>query len=58
MKEHLIIDISATIIQSIIVPARGGAAVTSFFRDFFFKPAKNKMWLSGKIGKKGKAYTI
>ena len=51
-------DTTATIIQSIIVPARGGVAVTSFFRDFSFKPAKNKMWLSGKIGKKGKAYTI
>ena len=50
---------TATIIQFIIcIPGTGGVAVTSFFRDFLFKPAKNKMWLSGKIGKKGKAYTI
>ena len=36
------IDITATIIQSIIVPARGGAAVTSFFGDMLVKPEKKE----------------
>ena len=41
MKERAFIDITATIIQSImIVPARGGAAVTSFLGDMLVKPEK------------------
>ena len=43
MKERAFIDITATIIQSImIVPARGGAAVTSFFCDIMLVKPERK----------------